>query len=144
MKKLYSISFKNKCFVQDVHVFKLHCFPWWIFQYVSQSPGIVSMTRCSHTFYSKVCQEYNWRGQICNMVEIVWEFLISVLFIGSQFQISSRKDLSSIKTSLPEHHAENKYVGSRGNGNSSKAPQYLHRSLRNLHSLMSINIWNYC
>lgn len=102
MKIKNSISFKNKYFVQYVHIFKLHCFPWWIFQCISQSPGVVSMTRCSHNFYGKEeCQEYSWRGQICNTVETVWEFLISVLFIGSQYQISSRKDLSSrIKTTL--------------------------------------------
>lgn len=93
---LYSISFKNKWFIQDVRIFKLYGFPWWIFQYVSQSPSLVSMIRFSHTFYGKKeCQEYSWGGQIGNMVGTVSEFLISVLFVGSQYQISSRKDLLS-------------------------------------------------
>lgn len=75
-----------------MHIFKLHGFPRQIFQYVSQSLSLVSMTRCSHTFYGEEeCQDYSWRSQICNMVGTVWEFLIFLLLVGSQCQISSRK-----------------------------------------------------
>lgn len=103
MKESYSVSFKNKWFTQDVRIFKLRGFPWWILQYVSQSLTLVSMTRCSRTLYGEEeCQDYSWRDQICNMVGTAWEFLISLLFVGSQYQISNRKDLlSRIKTTLP-------------------------------------------